>query len=51
MKYCELREFRCKIMSLNEIPQNHTLYSKNLIESKVIQFTHNLCWQLNINLV
>lgn len=36
MKDCELREFSCKIMSLNEIQQNHTLYSRNLIESKVI---------------
>ena len=43
MKDCELREFNCKIMNINEIPQNHTLYSRSLIESKIIQFTHNLC--------
>lgn len=35
MKYCELREFRCKIMSLNEIPQNHTLYSKAWLKVKL----------------
>ena len=42
MKYCELREFNCKIMNLNEITQNYILYSRSLIESKIIQFTHNL---------
>lgn len=39
MKDCE---FNCKIMSLNEIPQNHILCSISLFEDKVIQFTHNL---------
>ena len=43
MKDSELREFSCKIMSLNEIQQNHTLYSRSLIENKAIKFTHNLC--------
>ena len=42
MKDCELREFNCKIMSLSEITQNYILYSRSLIEDKVIQFTHNL---------
>ena len=42
MKDYELREFSCKIMSLNEIPQNHTLYSRILIENKAIKFKHNL---------
>ena len=38
----ELIEFSCKIMNFNEIPQNHILYLRSLIEDKVIQFTHNL---------
>ena len=43
MKDCELREFSCKIMSLNERSQNHTLYSRILIENKAIKFKHSLC--------
>lgn len=43
MKDCELREFSCKIMSLNEIPQNYILYSRSLIENKAIKFKHSLC--------
>lgn len=42
VKDYELREFNCKIMSLNEIPQNHILYSRILIENKAIKFKHNL---------
>ena len=43
MKDYELREFNCKIMNINEIPQSHTLYSRILIENKAIKFKHNLC--------
>lgn len=42
MKDYELREFNCKIMNINEIPQSHTLYSRILIENKAIKFKHNL---------
>ena len=43
VKDCELREFNCKIMNIDEIPQNHTLYSRVLIENKAIKFKHSLC--------
>lgn len=43
MKYCELREFNCKIMNLNEVTQNYILYSRSLIENKAIKFKHSLC--------
>lgn len=36
MKDGILREFSCPIMELNEIPRSHVLYSRSLIENKVI---------------
>lgn len=39
-----------QIMELNEIPYNHVLYSRSIIENKVIPFAHNLPWELNPNL-
>ena len=38
------------IMELNEIPHNHVLYSRSIIENKVIPFSHNLPGELNPNL-
>ena len=38
------------IMELNEIPYNHVLYSRSIIENKVIPFAHNLPGELNPNL-
>ena len=38
------------IMELNEIPYNHVLYSRSIIENKVIPFAHNLSGELNPNL-
>ena len=38
------------IMELNEIPYNHVLYSRSIIENKVIPFAHNLHGELNPNL-
>ena len=34
-------------MQLNEIPPNHRLYSRSLIENKVIPFAHGLLGELN----
>lgn len=45
-----LREISYPIMELNEIPHNHRLYSRSLIENKVIPFAHNLLGELNPNL-
>lgn len=45
-----LRELSFPIMELNEIPHNHRLYSRSLIENKVIPFAHNLLGELNPNL-
>lgn len=45
-----LREFSYPFMELNEIPHNHRLYSRSLIENKVIPFAHNLLGELNPNL-
>lgn len=50
MKDGVLREFSFPIMELNEIPHNHVLYSKSIIENKVIPFAHNLPGELNPNL-
>lgn len=50
MKDGILREFSCPIMELNEIPRSHMLYSRSLIENKVIPFAHDLLGELNPNL-
>ena len=50
MKDGILREFSCPIMELNEIPRSHVLYSRSLIENKVIPFAHDLLGELNPNL-
>lgn len=42
-----IREISRPIMELNEIPRNHCLYSRSLIENKVIPFAHNLFGELN----
>lgn len=47
MKDGILREFSCPIMELNEIPRSHMLYSRSLIENKVIPFAHDLLGELN----
>jgi hypothetical protein len=50
MKDGILREFSCPIMELNVIPHSRVLYSRSLIENKVIPFAHNLLGELNPNL-
>ena len=50
MKDGVLREIRYPIMDLNEIPCSHILYSRSLIENKVIPFAHGLPGELNPNL-
>jgi hypothetical protein len=45
-----LREISYPIMQLNEIPHNHVLFSRSLIENKVIPFAHDLLGELNPNL-
>ena len=47
MKDGVLREFSCPIMELNEIPRSRTLYSRSLIENKVIPLAHDLFGELN----
>ena len=47
MKDSILREFSCPIMELNEIPRSRMLYSRSLIENKVIPFAHDLLGELN----
>lgn len=47
MKDGILRELSCPIMELNEIPRSHMLYSRSLIENKVIPFAHDLPGELN----
>lgn len=43
-------DLSCQIMNLNEVQPNNRLYSRSLIENKVIPFAHNLCGELNPNL-
>lgn len=50
MKDGVLRKISHPIMELNEIPHNHILYSRSLIENKVIPFAHGLLGELNPNL-
>ena len=50
MKDWVLRKISYPIMELNEIPRSHVLYSRSLIEHKVIPFAHNLLGELNPNL-
>lgn len=50
MKDGVLRKISRPIMELNEIPRDHTLYSRSLIENKVIPFAHDLPGELNPNL-
>lgn len=50
MKDGILREFSCPIMELNVIPRSHRLYSRSLIENKVIPLAHDLFGELNPNL-
>lgn len=47
MKDDILREFSCPIIELNEIPRSRMLYSRSLIENKVIPFAHDLFGELN----
>lgn len=47
MKDGVLRELSRPIMELNEIPRSHRLYSRSLIENKVIPFAHDLLGELN----
>jgi hypothetical protein len=47
MKDGVLRELSFPIMELNEIPRSHMLYSRSLIENKVIPFAHDLLGELN----
>ena len=42
MKDGVLRELSFPIKELNEIPRSHILYSRSLIEDKVIPFAHDL---------
>ena len=50
MKDGILREIRYPIIELNEIPRSRVLYSRSLIENKVIPFAHDLLGELNPNL-
>ena len=50
MKDGVLRELSYQFMELNEIPRSHILYSRSLIENKVIPFAHGLLGELNPNL-
>lgn len=50
MKDGVLRELSLPIMELNEIPRNRVLYSRSLIENKVIPFAHGMLGELNPNL-
>lgn len=50
MKDGVLRKISHSIMQLNEIPHSHVLYSRSLIENKVIPFAHDLPGELNPNL-
>lgn len=50
MKDGVLRELSYPIMELNETPRSHRLYSRSLIENKVIPFAHDLPGELNPNL-
>lgn len=50
MKDGVLRNISYPVIELNEIPRNHTLYSRSLIENKVIPFAHDLPGELNPNL-
>lgn len=50
MKDSVLRKFSHPIMNLNEIPHSHLLYSRSLIENKVIPSAHGLLGELNPNL-
>ena len=50
MKDGVLREIRYPIIELNEIPRSRVLYSRSLIENKVIPFAHDLLGELNPNL-
>lgn len=50
MKDGVLRELSFPIMELNVIPRSHVLYSRSLIENKVIPFAHDLLGELNPNL-
>lgn len=50
MKDGVLRELYYPIMELNEIPRSRMLYSRSLIENKVIPFAHDILGELNPNL-
>lgn len=50
MKDDVLRKIYYPIMELTEIPRSHMLYSRSLIENKVIPFAHDLQGELNPNL-
>ena len=40
-------DLSCQIMNLNEVQLNNRLYSRSLIENKVIPFAHDLLGELN----
>ena len=50
MKDGVLREICYPIIELNEIPRSHVLYSRSLIENKVIPFARDVPGELNPNL-
>lgn len=50
MKDGVLRKLYYPFMELNEIPRSHVLYSRSLIENKVIPFAHDILGELNPNL-
>lgn len=50
MKDGVLRKISYPVMQLNEIPHSHVLYSRSLIENKVIPFAHDLLGEFNPNL-
>lgn len=50
MKDGVLRELSFPIMELNIIPRSRMLYSRSLIENKVIPFAHGMLGELNPNL-
>lgn len=50
MKDGVLRELSFPIMELNEIPRSRVLYSRSLIENKVVPFAHDILGELNPNL-
>lgn len=50
MKDGVLRELSFPIMELNVIPRSRILYSRSIIENKVIPFAHDLFGELNPNL-